>query len=45
MPEAEEVWVTWYDCDCAFISKYCDENHVSRALVPVAVLNKFTKGD
>ena len=37
------VSVRYYTCNCEWISKYCDEFHTARALVPVAVLEKYTK--
>ena len=33
-----DVTVSWYDCDCAYISKYCDENHRKYTEVPVELL-------
>lgn len=37
----EFVWVTWYEHDCDWISKYCDEFHAVRAKVPIAELEKW----
>lgn len=39
---AEQVRVTWLDCNCAeaqgFTSKYCDDHHARGTLVPLAML-------
>ena len=34
----DSVRVFWYDCDCEWITKYCEENHRRSALVPRGVL-------
>lgn len=34
----EKRIVYWYDCDCDWISKYCDENHRRSALVELDYL-------
>lgn len=33
--------VTWYEHDCEWITKYCDENHTVSALVPMSVLRQY----
>lgn len=35
------VWVSWHDCSCDWLSKYCDEHHRKTALVPIEVLNEW----
>lgn len=35
------VPVSWYDCDCEWLSKYCDDHHRKYAHVPVEVLEKY----
>jgi hypothetical protein len=32
------VWVSWYDHDCDWITKHCDEYHQKSARVPLALL-------
>jgi hypothetical protein len=32
------VRVFWYDCDCEWVTKYCEEFHRRSALVPRGVL-------
>ena len=34
----ETVLVSWYEHDCDWITKYCDENHRKYAVVPRAIL-------
>lgn len=34
-------YVTYYTCKCDHLSKYCDEYHLSGALVPVSVLEQY----
>lgn len=38
---SKDVWVSWYTCDCDYISKYCDDYHRVGALVPVSVLEPY----
>lgn len=35
------VRVSWYDCDCEWLLKYCDDYHRTYASVPVKVLEKY----
>jgi hypothetical protein len=37
----ETVYVYWYDHDCAWITKYCDEHHRAGANIPLDVLNSY----
>lgn len=34
----DTVAVYWYDCECVYLTKFCDENHSRSALVPRSVL-------
>lgn len=43
MNEDKNVYVSWYDCDCDYISKYCDEYHSVGASVPLWVLRPYIK--
>lgn len=38
---SKDVWVSWYTCDCDYISKYCDDYHRACALVPVSALEPY----
>jgi hypothetical protein len=38
---SEPVSVTWYEHDCEWITKYCDEHHARTALVPRDVLAQY----
>lgn len=38
---AETVAVSWYNCDCDYTSKYCDEYHKSYARIPKFVLEQY----
>lgn len=33
--------VYWYNCDCDWLSKYCDEHHRATARIPLAVLRSY----
>lgn len=37
----EVVSVSWYEHDCDWITKYCDEEHRRSAFVPVSVLDQY----
>lgn len=37
------VTVSWYNCECEWLSDYCDENHRVYATVPVSVLKEYAK--
>lgn len=39
------ITVYWYDCDCAWITKYCDENHRKSADVSVAGFTRLLGGE
>lgn len=41
MTTEAKQYVTYYTCDCDFLSKYCDEHHLSGALIPVSVLDQY----
>ena len=43
--EGEMVPVFYYEHDCDWVSKYCDENHRRSAMVPVASLAPVTPGE
>ena len=43
MNEDKKVYVSWYDHDCDYISKYCDEYHSVGASVPLSVLRPYIK--
>lgn len=36
----EKVLVKWYECDCQWLTKYCDEEHVRTAWVPLDVVKR-----
>lgn len=42
---SEFVWVTWYEHDCDWVTKYCDDMHTVRAKVPVEELEKWRISD
>lgn len=35
------VTVHWYDHDCEWVTKYCEEHHVRTARIPADVLGRF----
>lgn len=35
-----KIRVSWYTCNCDYLSKYCDEYHQASALVPASVLEE-----
>lgn len=37
------VTVYYYDHNCNWITKYCEEYHTRSAYVPISVLNQYTK--
>lgn len=37
----QSIRVSWYDHDCDWITKYCDEYHTRSALVPLSVLEQY----
>jgi hypothetical protein len=37
----QRVTVHWYDHDCEWVTKYCDEYHAKYALVPASVLRRY----
>ena len=39
--QPEPVLVMWYEHDCPWITKYCDEEHLRRATVPRDVLSQY----
>ena len=39
------ITVSWYDCDCEWTTKYCDEEHRRYARVPVSVLRTYAYFD
>lgn len=41
--DEETVYVQWYQHDCPWITKYCDEYHKVGAQVPVSILNDYKK--
>lgn len=43
MNEDKNVYVSWYDHDCDYISKYCEEYHEHTASVPLSVLRPYIK--
>lgn len=40
----DTVTVSWYTCDCEWITKYCDEEHYATAVVPKSVLSEYATG-
>lgn len=34
-------FVSWYEHDCDWITKYCDEHHQRYATIPVDVLEQY----
>ena len=34
-------FVTYYNCDCEWNSKYCDENHRVTVKIPKSVLDQY----
>lgn len=43
MTHDKKVWVSWYNHNCEYISKYCDEYHRVGASVPLSVLSEYMK--
>lgn len=41
MTDEKRVYVSWFDCNCEWRSKYCDEYHKVGASVPENVLNQY----
>lgn len=41
----QTILVTWYDHNCDWITKHCDEYHTRSALVPVEVLAQYATGE
>lgn len=41
MAKEPSQYVTYYTCNCDYLSKYCDEHHLSGALVPVSILEQY----
>lgn len=39
----EKIAVRWYNCNCEWVSKYCDKHHTEVALIPKDVLKQYTK--
>ena len=35
------VRVTWYEHDCQWLTKYCDEHHARTAWVPLAIVKQY----
>lgn len=35
------VTVSWYSCDCPWLTKYCDEEHRKYAVIPRTVLEQY----
>ena len=35
------VYVAWAECDCEWVTKFCDDNHMAYAQVPVVELEKW----
>lgn len=48
MPESDDkeefVRVAWYDHDCDWLTKYCDENHRKFAWIPMSVVRQYASG-
>ena len=42
--QGEMVLVSWYDCDCPWWTKLCDEFHRKSCLIPKSVLREW-EGD
>lgn len=40
---SDEIRVWWYDCDCPWQTKYCDEHHSKSALVPAAAFQDLVE--
>ena len=45
MSEVELVRVQWFEHDCDWISKYCDEFHTRSVMIPRPVLNNYVALD
>lgn len=41
--EGNRVYVSWHDCDCEWVTKYCDKHHRKSAFVPVASLERYVR--
>jgi len=41
--EDKLVYVGWYDHDCEWLTKYCDEHHRVGAMVPMSVLSQYKR--
>lgn len=41
----DSVTVRWYDCNCAWVTKFCDEEHTRFAIVPRDVLLRYMQRD
>lgn len=39
------VTIHWYDCNCDWLTKYCDEHHLRTARTPREILDRYTKED
>jgi hypothetical protein len=39
------VVATWYDCDCEWTTKFCEEDHQHSAQIPVDVLEEYENND
>lgn len=37
----EPILVHWYDCNCEWITKYCDEYHQKSAYIPADVVREY----
>lgn len=41
MPET--VYVSWYTCNCDWLTKYCDDHHQAGAFIPRTILEQYRK--
>lgn len=41
MNAEEMVVVRWNTCDCEYRTKYCDEEHIAGAYIPLSKLNQW----
>ena len=44
MNEEKSVVVRYYDCECEWRTKYCDEYHVRVVRIPLSVVREYENG-
>jgi hypothetical protein len=37
----ETIYVSWYEHDCDYLTKYCDEYHKVGARIPLEILTQY----